>query len=145
MDGWIIWVTISLVAIFIEIFTLGFALLCFAVGALAAALVSFLGFGIVCQLCIFSLLSLVAMVTVRPLAVRYFGGGGRAKVETNVNAMVGRVAVVSSEIRLGEGRVTIDGDDWKARLEGDAEQVVAVGERVEVVAVESVVLIVKKG
>ncbi len=144
MDGWIIWVTIALVAIFIELFTLGFAVICFAVGALGAALVSYLGGGLMWQLGSFSLLSLVAMVTVRPLAVRYFGGTGRVRVKTNTNALVGRVAMVSSEFKGGEGRVVVDGDDWKARAENDLDEPFAVGERVEIVEVESVVLIIKK-
>ncbi|MFI3268878.1 MAG: NfeD family protein [Rikenellaceae bacterium] len=144
MDGWIIWVTIALVAIFIELFTLGFAVVCFAFGALCAALVSYLGGGVMWQLGSFSLLSLVAMVTVRPLALRYFIAKSGGRVKTNVNALVGRVATVSSEFKGGEGRVVVDGDDWKARVENDTDEPFAVGERVEIVEVESVVLIIKK-
>ncbi len=144
MDAWVVWIIVALLAILIEIFTLGFAVASLAAGALAASLVSFLGLGLTWQLALFSLFSLLAMVTIRPLAIRYIKRSRGAKgVETNVNALIGRHAVVSSEIRGGEGRVIVDGDDWKAMIE-ERDEVIKVGERVEVVDVNSVILTVKK-
>ena len=64
-------------------------------------------------------------------------------VTTNMNNLIGRRAVVTEKIeRDGYGRVKIDGDDWKARLDDDGE--VEVGEKVTIISNESIILIVKK-
>ncbi len=142
MHAWIIWAIVTLLALLIEVLTLGFAVICFAIGALLACLVAFVGGDIVWQLATFSLTTIIALVAVRPFIIRYLARS-KKQVETNAQALIGRVAVVTQEIRQGEGRVRIDGDDWKAEVE-DETAVFAVGDRVEIVRVESVVLIVKK-
>ena len=45
--GWILWLILGVGLIIAEIFTLGFVLLWFGIGALAAAAVGFLGFGLI--------------------------------------------------------------------------------------------------
>ncbi len=142
MHAWIIWAIVTLLALLIEVLTLGFAVICFAIGALLACLVAFVGGDLVWQLATFSLTTIIALVAVRPFIIRYLARS-KKQVETNAQALIGRVAVVTQEIRQGEGRVRIDGDDWKAEVE-DETAVFAVGDRVEIVRVESVVLIVKK-
>ncbi|MFI3305722.1 MAG: NfeD family protein [Rikenellaceae bacterium] len=140
---WIIWVVVGLMAILIETLTLGFAVICFAAGAFAAAAVAYFGVGVAWQLALFSLVSIVMLVALRPLAVNYFRSSSFSTVATNIEAIVGRRAVVTEQIRRGVGRVSIDGDDWKAEV-AEANETIEVGESVEVVEVRSVILIVKK-
>ncbi|MFI3259910.1 MAG: NfeD family protein [Rikenellaceae bacterium] len=144
MEMWIVWLVVALLSLIIEIFTLGFAVSCFAVGAAAAAIAASMELPITWQVILFSLFSIVALLTLRPLVVRYLDKKkGAGAVATNVDALVGRMATVSVEIRGGVGRATIDGDDWKVECV-DRDEVVAVGERVEVIKVDSVILIVKR-
>ena len=76
-----------------------------------------------------------------PLLLRFFPK--EEKVKTNANAMVGRRGTVCSAIEGVEGgRVVVDGVDWKARSV-DGEDI-AEGEKVEIVEIDSIVLIVKK-
>ncbi len=142
MHAWILWAAVTLLALLIEVLTLGFAVICFAIGALAACLVAFAGLNLVVQLATFSIVTIVTLVAIRPLVLRYFARS-KAGIETNANALVGRRATVTQEISSGVGRVSIDGDDWKAEIE-DESDVILVGERVEIVRVESVILIVKR-
>ena len=64
--------------------------------------------------------------------------------KSGVDALIGRVGVVSETIdsAANTGRVSIDGDDWKAVATGDC--VIVKGEQVEVLEVNSVVLTVRK-
>ncbi|MFI3249196.1 MAG: NfeD family protein [Rikenellaceae bacterium] len=142
MHSWIIWAIITLLALLVEVLTLGFAVICFAAGALIACLVAFVGGGVVFQLATFSIITIVTLVAVRPFIIKYLSKS-KQQVETNTNALVGRRAVVTQQIIDGGGRVSIDGDDWKAECD-DETAVINVGDRVEVVRVESVILIVKK-
>ncbi|MFI3303190.1 MAG: NfeD family protein [Rikenellaceae bacterium] len=141
---WVVWVVIGLLAILIECLTLGFAVLCFAVGAFVAALAAYVGVDVAWQLALFSLFSIISLVAVRPMAIKYFGHSISGNiVATNIDALVGRRAVVTQEIRRGEGRVSIDGDDWRAEMK-EIGEVVAIGDKVEIESVDSVILIVKK-
>lgn len=138
------WVIIALITTLIEIFTLGFSIICISIGALAAALVAYFGAGVEWQILVFAIVAGVALVAVRPLILKLFRrASDKHSVETNVNALVGREARVSSEIKSGEGRVKIDGDDWRAETIG-SDETISVGERVIVLEVRSVILIVKK-
>ncbi len=144
MHTWIIWAIITLIALLIEVLTLGFAVICFAVGALVACLVAFVGCDVMWQLIAFSIMTLISLVAIRPFVIKYLAkSNGEKHIETNANALIGRRAIVTQQISNGVGRVSVDGDDWKAEIE-DEELIVAIGEKVEIVGVESVVLIVKK-
>ena len=65
------------------------------------------------------------------------------EVKTNADAIIGRKAIVTEEINMTKntGRVKLDGDDWKAVT--DSAEVLPVGETVEIVARESLILSVK--
>ncbi len=141
---WVVWVVAALLSLLIEIFTLGFAVICFSVGGVAAAVAAFFGAALMWQIAIFSLFSLLALIFVRPVVTRMFLRNGLDSNDmTNVKALVGRRAIVTEQISGGVGRASIDGDDWKVEMEDESGSV-AVGERVEVVAVRSIILIVKK-
>ncbi len=144
MELWAIWVIIGLVAIIIEIFTVGLAVICFATGAFGAAIAAYFGASVVWQMAIFSVVTILSLITIRPIVQSLLTKRKEANaVTTNLDALVGRRATVTQEIHGGEGRVSLDGDDWKAEID-DLDLVIEVGEKVEVVKVESVVLIIKK-
>ncbi|MDE6516623.1 MAG: NfeD family protein, partial [Acetatifactor sp.] len=78
----------------------------------------------------------------RPIAVKYFN---KDRVKTNVESMVGRQAIVISEIDnlQGIGQVTVGGQEWSARSAEDQVKI-AVGAVVVVVAINGVKLIVRE-
>lgn len=142
MEIWHIWILAALLLFIVEMFTTGFAVLCLAVGCVGGAIAAACDLSLEWQLIIFALVSFVALAAVRPILKRSFYRDGE-KVPTNVNAMVGRRGVVCKAIdSTDSGRVVIDGVDWKAHSVDDMP--VAEGAQVEVVAVDSVILTVKK-
>ena len=62
MSASIVWLIILAVMIIIEVATLGLTTIWFGIGAIGAAVVSGLGYGIWGQLGVFTLLSVIAMV-----------------------------------------------------------------------------------
>lgn len=82
-----------------------------------------------------------AVIFTRPVAVRYFN---KDRVRTNVESMIGRQAIVTSEIDnlQGIGQVTVGGQEWSARTEADGMNLQP-GTVVDIVAVSGVKLIVK--
>ena len=143
MEVWHIWVIVALIFVIVEIFTSGFAVMCISFGCLFGAATSALDWDVKWQLLAFAVGTVLAFVTVRPLVYKFFYKKSH-EVKTNADALVGRRAIVTERIEgeLHPGRVKVDGDDWKA-VSLDAEPV-EVGDAVEIAAINSVIVTVKK-
>lgn len=143
MDIWIYWTIVALLLFIVELFTVGFAVICLAIGAGGAAIAAACDASLEMQFLAFAIISMVALGGVRPLLKRLFYKD-REKVSTNASAMVGKCGVVCEEVDgdIEGGRVMIEGVDWRA-VTADNE-VLAKGTKVVVVAINSVVLTVKK-
>ena len=96
----------------------------------------------VLQWAVFCGVSLILLFATRPWAVRYFNN--QKKEKTNVDSLLGRTAVVTSEIRNleGKGEVFVNGLNWTARTEEDSV-VIEKDTKVTVTAVQGVKLIVE--
>ena len=138
MEIWHYWAIAALLLVVGEIFTSTFALICLAIGAAAAAIAAAVGCIIEMQLVWFIVGTIASFLIVRPLLRKL---SKVDEVPTNADALIGRKATVSEEInpQAGTGRVAIDGDDWKA----ESAEFIAVGEKVEVVSRDSIILNVK--
>ena len=109
-----IWLVVFVACIAIEIITMGLTTIWFAGGALVAAIGAALGAPIWLQAVFFGAVSLVLLNFTRPVAVKYFN---KDRVKTNAESLVGRQAVVISEIDnlQGIGQVSVNGQEWSAR------------------------------
>lgn len=142
MEVWHIWVIVTLLFFILEIFTAGFAVACFSIGAAGAAIVAGCGGSFLWQLIVFAVLSLVALVVVRPIVMKTFYK--KDTTATNADALIGREGRVSEAIdpETGKGRVAIDGDDWKAVSEDGTP--IEKGIKVAVISRDGVIVTVKK-
>ena len=109
-----IWLIVFVACILIEIITLGLTTIWFAGGALIAAISAALGAPLWLQSILFGAASLVLLYFTRPVAVKYFN---KDRVKTNAESLVGKQAIVISEIDnlQGIGQVTVGGQEWSAR------------------------------
>lgn len=138
----VIWLIILIVLVVIEIFTLGLTTIWFAGGALVAIVVAALGGPIWLQVLAAIIVSAVLLFFTRPVAVKYFN---RDRERTNAESLVGRQAIVISEINnlQGIGQVTINGMEWTARTIADG-QVIKPGEVVIIRGINGVKLLVER-
>lgn len=138
----VIWLVILIVSIAVEIGTLGLTSIWFAGGAVVAVIAAAFSLPVWLQIMLFLVVSLLLISFTRPIAVKYFN---KDRVRTNVESMIGRQAIVISEIDnlQGIGQVTVGGHEWSARSE-DERKHMAVGTVVEIVAVSGVKLIVRE-
>ncbi len=138
----VVWLVVLVLSIVIEIISLGLTSIWFAGGAIVALVMAALSLPFWLQVLVFLLVSVVLMVFTRPIAVKYFN---KDRVRTNVESLIGRQAIVISEIsnRQGIGQVTVGGQEWTARTE-DEEIDLPVGAVVEIIAVDGVKLIVRE-
>lgn len=135
---WQLWAILAVVCLIVELMTGGFFIICFAIGAMAAALTTLFG-GLALQVVVFIIFSAVSVFMVRPFALRYLHENKPAPV-SNADALLGRVGRVSETIVAGGfGRVAIDGDDWKAQATG-TDTDIAEGSLVQVTGRESIII-----
>lgn len=140
METWHIWAIVAILFIIGEIFTSGFALICFAVGSVGGAIAASAGAILEWQLGVFAICTFVAFLAVRPLLKKL---SSKDAVATNADALIGRTAKVTECIEVGgTGRVALDGDYWQA-VSNESTDIVE-GERVEIVSRESIILTVKR-
>lgn len=136
--AWILWIVLGVVLIIAEIFTFGFVLFWFGIGALAAALASFLGIGSFgLQFLIFAVVSIVLTAMSRTIFAKYLRHGDDDLLKTGVASLPGQIGTVtiSSRGALNEGAVKVFGSTWTAFPE-DGETPLLEGEKVEVVRVK---------
>ena len=141
-DMVIFWLVAMVALIVIELATLGLTTIWFACGALAAVIAAALGAPILLQILMFVVVSFAVLLTVRPIAVKYFN---KDRTRTNIESMIGRQAIVVSEIdnMQGVGQVSVNGMDWSARSTIN-ELKISVGRVVVIRAVDGVKLIVEE-
>ena len=107
-----------------------------------ATIAALLGAPLLVQSILFFVTSGIMLYFTRPIAVKYFN---KDRVKTNIEGMIGKQAIVISEIDniQGIGQVTVNGQEWSARASFDGVTL-EVGKVATVVSVVGVKLIVEE-
>lgn len=137
----IFWLILVAVMLVIEIFTMGLTTIWFSLGAVAAAIAAGLGAPLWVQILLFTVVSVVIMILVRPFALKVMD---RNCTKTNIDEVIGKQAEVIEPIdnQKEQGKVRFRGVEWMARsVDGST---VAAGDVVTVEEVSGVKLLVKK-
>lgn len=143
MEIWHFWVIAALLFFIVEIFTPGFAMACISIGAIGGAVASACGLEFGWQILIFAVATALSLAFIRPFIVKLFFKEKDKNTPTNADALIGRTAIVTESIDAdrNQGRVKIDGDDWKAVSQDG--RIFKAGTKVKVVGINSIVLTVK--
>jgi membrane protein implicated in regulation of membrane protease activity len=136
---WILWTVLGLVLIVAEVFTSGFVLLWFGIGALAAAFAGLIGVdSLALQFLVFAAVSIGLTAASRTIFVNYFSREKTGEsLRTGVEALPGKLGTVVSSSRgaLNEGAVKVFGSTWTA-YPAEGEAPLEAGERVRVERME---------
>ncbi len=136
----VLWFSIILFAAFIEVVTMDLTSLWFSIGAVVSFILAVLGQSIIVQIVVFIVISIFLLLSVRPLAKKYFRTN---IIGTNADRLVGKVAVCTKQIDPGvRGEVKVDGKYWTAISSGN--DAIEVDEKVEILSIEGAKLIVVK-
>lgn len=144
---WILWSILGAILIVAEIFTTGFVLLWFGIGALAAALAGFIGIdSLFIQFMIFAVVSIGLTAASRTIFINYFSREKTGEsLRSGVDALPGKIGTVvsSSKGALQEGAVKVFGSTWTA-YPAAGEPPLEAGERVCVDSVEGASIYVRR-
>ena len=137
---WQIWAVVAVVCLILELSSGDFFIICFSIGAVFAIITAVIGLNVYWQIFIFAIFSLLSVLFVRPIALRYLHKNEPNK-PSNADALLGRTGKVTEAIQVNEpGYVQIDGDLWKAVTAGAD---IPVGTTVRVVGRESTIVSVE--
>jgi membrane protein implicated in regulation of membrane protease activity len=143
--AWILWIVLGVSLIIAEIFTLGFVMFWFGIGALAAALLGYLGFGVGVQFLVFAAVSIALTLLSRQIFHGKYLTDGEENIKTGVDSLPGQIGMVTgaSKGSLNAGEVKVFGSTWTAFPEA-GEEPLSEGEKVEVVGVKGASIYVKR-
>ena len=133
----IFWIVLGIGFIVAEIFTMGFVMFWFGIGAIAAGIVGFLGFGLPVQFIVFVSVSIILSLLSRPIFVKYLAHGDEHGVKMGVDSLPGQIGTVTTASKgaLNQAAVKVFGSEWTAFPDDDSRPLVD-GEKVEVVRVQ---------
>ena len=131
----VVWLGVAFVSFIVEVSIPHFGFAFVGTGAIVAAGVAFLGYGVPVQLGSFIVVMTMSLVLLRSALLTRLGGKG---VPSRTEALLGRDGVVTHDIdpRVGTGRVNVAGEDWAAR----SVEALAAGTRIRVVGADGIVL-----
>lgn len=118
MSPAIVWMIAALIAVGIEIFTVDLTFALIAVGAGSAAVAAAVGAPLWLQAVIGVGVSVAGIAFVRPIALKHLRRSTGTTL-TGVEALPGSRARVLSEVTKDDGRISLKGEVWSARLDLD--------------------------
>lgn len=143
MEAWIIWLIIAAFLVIVEVLTQMIWALCLSIGAIGAFVSSLCGVSTEWQLTVLVIMAVIAYIVLLPYYNKRVRKASSKIARTGMDALLGRRATVTNEIRPGEmGRARIDGDNWQVVAPGATETIKA-GEQVCVTAYDSNILTVE--
>lgn len=137
-----VWLAVGILFLFIEGLTATLFLFPLALGAFAAAIVSFAGGSVALQFVVAAVVAVASTLAVRPLAKRLRSSGSKLG-KVGPEWLEGSVGVVKRPVsHLGEGHVVVEAEEWRAQL-AEEGPVVPEGARVRVLRTVGTRLIVQ--
>ena len=129
----------AVICLILELSSGDFFIICFSIGAVFTVVAAAAGLNVYWQLFIFAVCSLLSVLFIRPMALRYLHKNEPNRA-SNADALLGRTGRVTEAVKAGSnGYVQIDGDLWKAVSNTD----IPVGTTVRVIGRESTIITVE--
>lgn len=142
MPSWSIWLVVAGVLAGGEALGGDLVLVMLAGGAGAGAITAAVGGPFLLQVIIGSLVAILLVAGVRPLAKRHLGAGHGGSF--GIERLVGCDAVVVQTVDRHGGRVRLEGQEWSARS-FDPTEVLSVGDTVKVLEINGATAVVWNG
>jgi len=118
MSAALVWMIAALVAVGVEIFTVDLTFGLIALGAGTAAVAAAVGAPLWLQAVVGVGVALAGIVFVRPIALRHLRRS-TGVTRTGVEALPGARARALSSVTKDDGRISLKGEVWSARLDLD--------------------------
>lgn len=146
-QAWLIWLIIAAIFVAAEVFTSGFFLLWFGIGALSAAIMAMLGVeSIAAQTLVFLVASGALVIASRTIFEKFLNRPAETnRLRSGIDTIIGQVGAVveSSRGALNEGAVRVYGAVWTA-FPAEGERPLREGDSVTVERIEGNAIYVRR-
>lgn len=139
MSAFWIWLLIAAVCVVAEVLTVNLIFFMIAAGAGGGAVAALVGVNTPLQVLIAAAVAAAGLLLVRPLLLRHFNPQG-AETATNVDALIGKQAVITHTVSDTSGTATVNGESWSSRVPVGVDPI-PTGTRARIVRIEGVYLI----
>ena len=137
----VVWLIIGVLLVVAEVLSGAFVLVMLGAAALVAALLAAVGLGLPVSAIAFVVVAGGGVTLARPALVRRMHTD---HVKTNVDALVGKKAVVLATVDAHEGQVKVEGAVWSARAYDETE-VLDIGRSVTIMSISGATALVWGG
>ncbi len=133
----ILWFILGVALIVAEVFTFGFVLFWFGIGAVAAAIAAWIGFGFGLQFLVFAVVSVALTAMSRTIFANFYSHGDSDFEKTGIDSLPGQIGTVTAPSKgsLNKGEVKAYGTTWTA-FPIDTSRPLIEGEKVKIERVE---------
>lgn len=137
----VFWLILTIALFTVEATTFNLTTIWFAIGSVVGLILSMTKVGFLIQLISAIAVSFVLLIFTKPIVEKKLKP---TKVATNADLLIGKTAVVKSEISPEKfaGEVSVKGQIWSA-VSAD-ESTISVDEKVRIVSIDGVKLVVEK-
>ena len=133
-----IWLAVVIISLVVEFMTSEVVSIWFFVGSFVSMILALCKVDAAIQIIVFVIVSLLSLVCARPFVKKWTK---RNEIKTNVDSLVGRIAIVTEDILDGNrGVVKLDSQEWSA-ISNDN---IVKGTKVVILSIEGNKLIVKE-
>jgi len=142
--AWVVWVSLILIFLVIEIFTLDFTFLMLAIGSVAGLATSFTPLNFWVQIVITAIVSVLLIFAVRPPLLRRLHRDDDPAL-SNIDALLGQRATVATDFIGSDGYVKLaNGETWTARLtDATSANRLQAGDHVVVISIDGATAVVE--
>lgn len=140
MEVWMIFIILSIIAVLVEIFVPTMFCINFAIAGIITAVISFFWGTLPTLFLIFTLLSVISILFVKPFLLKFF------KKEESVDfasQYIGKIVKTIEPVNMMNGAVTIYDERWEARLKNEGEEIPS-GADVKIIGNDSTILYVER-
>ncbi|MCR5261448.1 MAG: NfeD family protein [Candidatus Gastranaerophilales bacterium] len=143
MNLWLILLIISVAFLIMEMFTPTLFFINLSIAAAVSAFIAYCGYSGTVITFVFLIISIATIGLIRPILL---GKMQNKKEQTGMDdKYIGKTAKVITNVTKDDGRVSIYGEEWQAKLDQTSQdEVVNAGEQVKIISVDSIIFTVEK-
>lgn len=143
MNLWLILLIISVAFLIMEMFTPTLFFINLSIAAAISAFIAYCGYSATVITFVFLIISIATIGLIRPFLLE------KMNSKQNSTGMddkyIGKPAKVVAKVTKNEGRVSIYGEEWQAKLSADTtDDCAEAGEQVKIISNDSIVFTVEK-
>ncbi|MBQ2644721.1 NfeD family protein [bacterium] len=145
MNLWLVLLIISVLFLVLEMFTPTLFFINLSIAAAISAFIAYCGYSGTIITFVFLIVSIAAIGLVRPFLLNKMNSDDKNQSTGLDDKYIGKIAGVIEDVTKTNGRISIYGEEWQAKLKNDdSETCIKTGEQVKIISNDNIIFTVEK-